>query len=205
MKYYIVIYCVFLLASCTININNVEQGAAQTTIPPLRIENTDNLLHFDKGVYYYGQESFSGIIIERYANGNIKRSGNYLSGKEEGWQTMYYNSGAISEKRYYRLGEKDSVHTGWWDNGHLRFEYHFSHGAYEGDFKEWYTTGQPYKHIHYVKGTDDQGIGWRENGKLYMNYIMRDGRRYGVVNPNLCYTVKDEQGEYANASTARAK
>ena len=138
----------------------------------------------------------SGTITESFASGNIHHVSNYFQGKEEGWQYTYYDNGKPFDKRYYHTGEKDSVHTGWWENGNVRFEYHFKDGNYNGDFKEWYETGELGKHIHYVNGVDDWGKAWRQNGKLYMNFIVKDGRRYGLNNSNLCYTIKNGKGEY---------
>ena len=60
-------------------------------------------------------------------------------------------------------------------------------------------SGQMLKHIHYTNGIDNCGKGWRESGKAYMNYVMKNGRRYGIVNSNLCYTVKNGSGEYVNS------
>ena len=167
----------------------------------LGINKTDTSLRLINGNYYYRQQLFSGTITEPYENGIIHHTITCYNGREEGWAMMYYPDGKLAEKRYYHLGEKDSVHAGWWQNGKPRFEYHFTMGFYNGDYKEWYNSGNAYKHIHYNNGADDWGKGWRENGKLFMNYTMYNARRYGIVNSNLCYTVKNEKGEFAAAST----
>lgn len=36
------------------------------------------------------------------------------------------------------------------------------------------------------------GKGWRENGKLYISFVMKDGRRYGLFNANLFYSLVKE-------------
>ena len=166
----------------------------------ITLESTDPSLSFKNGFWSYNYALFSGTIIERFKDNTIQHSTEYVNGKEDGWQITYYPNGVLSEKRYYAKGEKDSVHTGWWQNGNKRFEYHFTKGIYNGDYKEWYQSGQLLKHIHYINGMDDWGKGWRESGKPYMNYVMKDGRRYGIVNSNLCYTVKNGNGEYVNST-----
>ena len=163
---------------------------------PVIIEANNHSLIFKNGFWYYGENLFSGTIIDRFSDKTVHQKKTYTSGKENGLQLIYFPGGELSEKRYYTNGEKDKVHTGWWENGNLRFEYHFANGIYNGDYKEWYQSGKLLKHIHYVKGIDDCGKGWRETGKLYMNYIMKNGRRYGIVNSNLCYTVKNGNGEF---------
>ena len=168
-------------------------------ISSVNIEATDPLLHFENGQWFYKDKLFSGIITEKYSNSVVHHITGYVNGKEEGWQQTFFDDGKPEEKRYYHAGEKDSVHTGWWQNGNRRFEYHFWNGLYDGDYKEWYTTGEPLKHIHYTKGVDDWGKGWRQNGKLYMNFVTKVGRRYGLNNSNLCYTIKNGDGEYVTS------
>ena len=51
--------------------------------------------------------------------------------------------------------------------------------------------------MHYANGVE-VGLqrAWRENGTLYANYEVRDGKRYGVVNARLCYSIKDGEGVF---------
>ena len=168
-------------------------------IPSIVVESIDTSLHFINGYLYRGNQLYAGEIIERDEKGSTIRRTSYLSGREEGWMYSYFREGNLSEKRFYHKGEKDSVHVGWWPNGNHRFEYHFVSGLYHGDYKEWYANGERYKHIHYTGGKEDWAKGWRENGKVYMNFIVKNGRRYGLENTNLCYTVRNEQGEYVNS------
>ena len=36
---------------------------------------------------------------------------------------------------------------------------------------------------------------WRENGKLYINYEVKEGVRYGLQKAALCYTLKNGQSK----------
>ncbi len=203
------VYAILIVAAGSVFLflkgNKPNEKSAAINIPNRIADKEDANLHIINGVYYYGQQLFSGIIKDVYENGKTHHETSYYNGREEAWSFMYYADGTMAEKRYYHQGEKDSVHTGWWPNGKLRFEYHFSKGMYNGDYKEWYNSGQAYKHIHYASGVDDWGKGWRENGRLFMNYTMVQGRRYGIVNSNLCYTVKNEQGEFTKTTTVENK
>ena len=71
-------------------------------------------------------------------------------------------------------------------------------GNYNGLYQEWYENGQPFKFIVYKNGNDVEGKAWRPNGKLYMNFINKDGRRYGLLNAQMCFSLKNENGEYSN-------
>ena len=160
----------------------------------------DLSLEFKNGYWFYKGNLFSGTIVH-FEGRSVQQTTHYLNGKEDGEQFTYYPGGTISEKRFYSAGEKDGVHIGWWPNGNKRFEYHFANGIYNGDYKEWYESGKPLKQIHYTNGIDVWGKGWRENGKVYMNFAVKNGRRYGLNNSNLCYTVKNEKGEYVSSTT----
>lgn len=169
-------------------------------IPAIKIESTDQNISFKNGYWFYDQKLFSGIIVERYSNKKIHHITGFVNGKEEGEQQSFFPDGKILEKRFYHKGEKNGTEIGWWENSNKRFEYHFTNGIYNGDYKEWYEDGKPLRWIHYTNGKDDWGKGWRETGKLFMNYEMKNGRRYGIVNSNLCYTIKNGKGEYVVSS-----
>lgn len=194
-------WIVFLIL---ISITACKQPAEKPVIPqsqPIVIPNdtivsTDSLLQIRNGIYYVKGQLFSGYVQFFHGNGVVKAVQSVHEGKQEGWAYEYFENGKQLSKRYYHLGEKDSVHTGWWDNGNTRFVYHFKNGVYNGSFEEYYYTGKPLKKISYYNGNDSFGTGWRENGKIFMNYIMKDGRRYGVMNAQPCYSLKNERGEY---------
>ncbi len=168
-------------------------------IPTMIVRSTDSALHLLNGEWYYRQKLFSGYIETYFPSGSLRSKQSFYNGKEEGLLSTYYENGNKDTRRYYHAGEKDSTNLGWWPNGNQSFEYHFRNGVYEGDFKEWYASGKPVKHIVYHNGQEQSGIGWRENGKVYMSFVVKDGRLYGLINPNLCYSLKNERGEFVKS------
>ena len=196
MKYPFLFLLIFLFAC-----NHLQKHfVAEANIASRKTVNaTDTSLQFKNGYWYYHDVLFSGVIVEHFNDKTLHQTTQYINGKEDGCQLIFYPDKILSEKRFYRKGEKDSVNMGWWQNGNKRFEYHFKNGTYNGDFLEWYKSGQLLKHIHYTNGVDDWGKGWRQNRKLYMNFVMKNGRRYGLNNSNLCYTVKNGNGEFINS------
>lgn len=168
------------------------------TIPDVVIRSTDSALQLVNGVLFHHRQPFSGSVATYFPGGTLKASQSFFAGKEEGLLTSFYENGSKDTRRFYHNGEKDSINEGWWPNGNHRFAYHFRNGSYEGSFEEWYESGKPYKHIMYHDGKEQSGQGWRENGKVYMSFVARDGRLYGLINPNLCYSLKNERGEYVS-------
>ena len=190
-------FIVIVFSGCIKNEKKLETTRpSHPPIPSFTIHLPDTAFTIQNGVGMYHLKPFSGTLNEHYDSVHIKSSIQYFNGKQEGTEISYFPNGQKETMRFYTGGEKDSVHTGWWANGNKRFEYHFSSGIYDGNFTEWYEGGKLGKEIIYKKGQELSGKGWRENGKLYMSYVMKDGRRYGLVNAQLCYTLKNERGEY---------
>ena len=179
-------------------IAEIQSEAA--VIPDITVYAADTSLSLKNGVWFYHQKPFTGFIQSFYPSGSLKSRQSFYNGKDEGLVVSYYEDGSKDARRFYHNGEKDSINQGWWPNGNPRFEYHFKNGVYEGDFKEWYQSGKPLKHIVYHDGKEQSGKGWRENGKLYMSFVVKEGRLYGLVNPNLCYSLKNERGEFVKSS-----
>lgn len=158
--------------------------------PAITISAADTALHLVNGIWLHKNgKPFDGIIKEDWPGGIPKSLQNIDAGKQEGFTETFYADGKPESRRWYTKGEKDSVHIGWWANGNTKYEYHFSNGDYNGLFTEWYESGKMIQQVIYEKGKEVSGKGWRENGKLYMSFVMKNGRRYGLFNANLCYSL----------------
>ena len=76
----------------------------------------------------------------------------------------------------------------------MKFDFSYFNDKREGIQKQWHESGSNYYALNY---TNDQENGmqkaWRENGKPPINYEVKDGQRYGLQKPALCYTLKDQE------------
>jgi len=163
-----------------------------TNAPGIGISSNDPALHLVNGTWFYKDKvPFSGAIKDLYPGGTVKSLLRLEHGKEQGYTETWYNDSRPESRRWYSNGEKDGLHKGWWPNGNKKFEYHFTNGNYNGLFTEWYQSGKMLQQVVYDNGNEVSGKGWRENGKLYMSFVMKDGRRYGLFNANLCYSVTE--------------
>jgi hypothetical protein len=200
---FFIIAILYGLTGCDQNAHHkltaVSEETDRPVIPGVTINSADTALHLINGIWFYQQQLFSGTIETYFPTGKLKAQQSFYQGKEEGLLSTWYENGSKDSRRFYHNGEKDSINQGWWINGYPRFEYHFTNGIYGGDFKEWYVSGKPLKHLIYHNGKEQSGKGWRENGKVYMSFVMRDGRLYGLINPNLCYSLKNERGEFVKS------
>jgi len=184
---FLLIISVTFIFSCTEN-STVSNGKDQR----VEISPTDTALHLINGIFYYRSLKYTGDIKEIYHDGLLKSIQHLQDGKQEGLAETFYEDGKPESSRWYTKGEKDSTQTGWWENGNIKYEYHFKNGTYNGMFTEWYQSGRMLQQVMYAHGNEVYGRGWRESAKLYMNFVMKDGRRYGLNNSNLCYTLDRE-------------
>ena len=72
-------------------------------------------------------------------------------------------------------------------NGSPRLEAQMSDSVFHGTYRTWYPSGRPYEVRHFVHGREHgRQQSWTEDGTLFLNYEMRDGRRFGMVNAQPC-------------------
>ena len=188
MRRLLIISTIILCFSC----KEKDRQAAPAETRPIQALAQDSNLHLVNGTLYYAGKLFNGTLSEKYPGGQTKSRFAYRYGRQDGLSETFYEDGKPESKRWYARGEKDSVHSGWWPNGHVKYEYHFDKGNYEGWFSEWYQSGSLVQQVLYKNGKEVCGKGWRENGKLYMSFVMKNNRRYGLFNANLCYSLTKE-------------
>ena len=156
-------------------------------IPDVYVQAGDTGLGQHEGYLYYHNRKFSGRTIALYANRDTAFITPYYNGREEGWCTKWYGNGKKMEERFYVAGRKENQHKGWWPDGQLKFDYRFSNDEHEGEAKEWFSNGRPFRIFHYAKGHED-GLQqmWWEDGAVRANYVVKDGRQYGLIGRKLC-------------------
>ena len=109
--------------------------------------------------------------------------------------TKRYPDGRVAEVRGYTRGDKSGVHRGWWPDGKPKFECRFDRGLAEGACEEWYADGT-LATVHRFQHGVETGLqqGWAPNGASQFSYVMRDGRRYGLLGTLNCKTGARAEG-----------
>lgn len=90
-------------------------------------------------------------------------------------------------------GTRTVVKT-WWPDGTLKSMAHYAGDVLHGEYRTWYASGRPYELRHFDRGRES-GVqqSWTADGELFLNYEVRDGRRYGYVNARPCVPVDAPQ------------
>jgi len=74
-----------------------------------------------------------------------------------------------------------------WPNGVHRTVAEYLGEFYHGEYRSWRQDGSAYELRHYDHGRES-GLqqSWTADGRLYLNYEVRNGRRYGFINSIPC-------------------
>jgi hypothetical protein len=171
-----------------------HHGVRHQQHPQLRWFDENTLqLQNENGVFTQNGTAFSGTVYS--LAGNKKDTiavGSIVNGREDGEWRKYFSNGQMMERRYYKDGNKAGIFNGWWPNGAKRLTYHFQNGEYEGSCRDWTEKGVLISDMNYHEGheTGEQKQ-FYEDGKVKSNYIIKDGRRYGLLGTKNCVNVSD--------------
>ena len=185
----------FLLFSCSANkieaIKTKEIKIAKTV--PLQYHNAnEKQLKIKQDTILYNDKLFTGIVFSLYPNKDTASIQSYFNGVEEGFQKKWYLNHQLQEERFYINGKKEGVHKGWWPDGKQKFIFELYNNEYNGEFKEWYSSGLLAKQFHYKNGQEEgsQKLWW-DNGSVRANYVIKNGKKYGLIGLKLCINPND--------------
>jgi antitoxin component YwqK of YwqJK toxin-antitoxin module len=150
-----------------------------------------NLAKVDDMAYYAGKP-YTGVVYSMYNKKDTAFRFSYLDGREQGCQKKWYANGQLAEERYFSFGRKNGIQHGWWPNGNQQFSFTAENDKHEGSYREWMEDGRLIRSFNYVNGQEEgsQQL-YNEDGSLRSNYVIRSGRRFGLLGTKNCVNVKD--------------
>jgi antitoxin component YwqK of YwqJK toxin-antitoxin module len=183
------------LASFLALVGIIYMSAQYKVIPSKWVNENDKGLTRSRGVLYYNNVAFSGWIYNDYPNGNRYTETPYHNGKEEGIMKRWYADHKLEQERLFINGKKEGIHRGWWPDGKPKFEYYFENDEHNGTAKEWFSNSSPYRAFAYKAGHEEgRQQMWWDNGTIRANYVVKDGKQYGLIGRKLCKnTMKNEK------------
>jgi antitoxin component YwqK of YwqJK toxin-antitoxin module len=189
LKIFCFVFAVFLLVGC-----RQTQDAPEAFARPraVFVRDTPGVLERQNGLLLHHGRPFDGYFLELFPNGDTASVGGFVLGKAEGVSKSWYTGGRLREIRFYRAGKKTGRHLGWWDNGAPKFEFNFQNDLHEGPARTWYAEGSPDSDFFYQNGYETGAQrAWYPDGTLRLNYVVREGRKYGLTGVKNCETVWD--------------
>jgi antitoxin component YwqK of YwqJK toxin-antitoxin module len=176
-----------IIAAC----NNANEKKPEIKIAKTVPANYKN--DYDRGftrhqdTVLYRDKYFTGYLFSLYPNNDTEFVKSYFNGVEEGWQKKWYPNKQLAEERFYINGKKEGTHQGWWPDGKQKFIFEAVNDEYNGEFKEWYSSGLLGKQFHYINGQEEGSERlWWDNGTIRANYVIRNGRKYGLIGLTVC-------------------
>ncbi len=152
-------------------------------------------LHLENknGLAVNNGQLFTGIVYSLYPNTkDTAEVMGFNKGREHSEWRRFFPNGKLMQQRYFHNGIKVKTLKEWWENGKPKLSASFLKGEQHGEFKEWNRKGRLIKQMHYNLGYEDGSQKqFYDNGKIRSNYVMKDGKRYGLLGTKNCVNVKD--------------
>ncbi|CAM2006443.1 toxin-antitoxin system YwqK family antitoxin [Acanthopleuribacter pedis] len=159
-----------------------------TTASPLILTESDARLIPNGRRLMFLDQPFSGVVWRAATEGN-GRLVSYHNGLREGLALSWRGDGGIATVRRFAADRKVGTHLGWWPDRRPRFVYHFENGLTHGPQHTYYADGRPATAYHFIQGRETGAQkAWTRKGELVANYVVRNGRRYGLIGAKPCYT-----------------
>lgn len=134
-------------------------------------------------------QPFTGEIIDRRDPRYLQKT-SYEGGLRHGLAYAWYGDGSLAYERRFVAGLRQGLHVGFWPDGSPQFRYRYIDDVFVGEQQSYYRGGTPLELRTYRAGQEEgrQQI-WDSQGRLSSNYIVKGGRRYGLVGSFDCVTV----------------
>jgi antitoxin component YwqK of YwqJK toxin-antitoxin module len=159
----------------------------------LVMNRTDDRLKVVGDVVFANELPFTGKLYTLYPGlGDTAEIAFYRHGIEHGVLMRFYPGGVVKDQRAFENGRKVGTFTSWWVNGKKKLEYLFENDEYQGRCREWNAEGLLIKEMNYERG-HEQGPQkmFYDNGKIRANYVVINGRRYGLLGTKNCVNTSD--------------
>lgn len=139
----------------------------------------------------YKGAAYTGIVVEQFPMAETQRESAYKNGLLHGLQEDFNTrNGQKLASRKYRAGEKVGIHRSWFEDGKRRSHHEYRDGHLEGESWEWHHSGHPSLFTKFENGKMLGKKMWREDGKIYMNYVFTENGVYGVPGTRLCFQIR---------------
>ena len=186
-------FFIFCFICCSTSEKNEILIAKKEKIPAIWIQENNPKISIENGTIFHDKKPFSGHLFQLYPNTKDSLvSQEYFNGLLSGISTKWFPNKQVAEKRFYYKGEKHGKQLSYWENGTKKFDFTALKDTYEGVLKEWDEKGNLY-HLANFKNGQEEGVQklWYENGKIRANYVIINGKRYGLLGTKNCKNVSD--------------
>lgn len=153
----------------------------------------DQRLLMINGMMCFNGKPYTGRLYKLFpSSSDTAEITGYHDGRENGIWKKFYAGARIRERREYEDGIKSGILTAWWEDGRKKLEYRFRKGEYQGTCREWNREGILTREMNYTNGYESGSQKmFYDNGKVRANYVIANGRRYGLLGTKNCVNASD--------------
>ncbi len=163
----------------------IAAASASNVTPTL--DRHDSSLRVENGVWTRRGVPFTGTLTDADPSNGERRETPFVDGREHGIARAWFANGAPMFERRFAHGREAGDHAGWYADGRIHFRYHYRDGVLEGRALEWYPNGTVYRDFNYRAGHEEGSQRmWFPDGTARANYVMKDGRRFGLPGSKGC-------------------
>jgi len=87
---------------------------------------------------------------KKYENGQLKKTGGFSSGKNQGNWTWYYENGEKKMEGAFLAGKRNGIWITWDQNGHKITQGNYENDKLNGEFIRWDAKGNMEEHSIYL-------------------------------------------------------
>ena len=193
MKQQVLSILILLAYSCKGNLPTGLVDTNEQRVPARYLLKSTTTISVNNDTVFFKGEQYNGFLYQLSPNGNdtIAMEG-YVNGLLSGNQKKWFPNKQLMEERHYRQGKKNGKQIAYWPNGIKRFEFVAKDDGYEGELREWSENGNLFHLANFVNG-QEEGVQkmWYDNGKIRANYVILQGKRYGLLGTKNCKNVSD--------------
>lgn len=106
----------------------------------------DDLVVDENQLHLYNDKPFSGVAIEKFANGSLSCEQEFCEGIESGKRREWFPSGSLKTEAYITRGVLNGLKTQWFESGKKQLE------------------------AQYLKGICTARTQWSEDGEVVEQY-----------------------------------
>lgn len=191
MKFQYLIFITFFSCNQEKKGNKIQKS--ETVVQTVFLSNTSKNISKQNDSIFYKGELFSGVLYELKFNSKDTISvEHFKDGILNGVSKKWYENNIVREYREFKNGQKDGKQIAYFENGKTKFEFIAKSDIYEGELKEYNNDGALI-HLASYKNGQEEGTQklWYDNGKIRANYVVLNGKRYGLLGTKNCKNVSD--------------
>lgn len=195
-RYLSSVFIAFVFFQCSSNEDNeaslFSKNSTEISHEKMLSFSADNpQISFENAGVFYQGKPFSGMLfrLDSQTQDTLKIE-SYLKGNRHGRWVQYFPGHVLKEFRTFERGKKTGAFVQYFPTGKKQQEYHFQNDEYQGLASEWNERGVLIREMHYVAGHEEgsQKL-FYDNGQIRANYVMKDGRRFGLLGTKNCVNV----------------